>query len=401
MSAILLILLIIINVLKQGICVGNNFSIELKDMSRKIFIQSIICSFLMLVSVFANAQFERILMNESFANNNRNWPIATDGNPKISITEGRYLVQYKTDVNTWKTTQPVEGVNWSNLKYEASVYFQSDRSGQNGAGIIFGNAQLGSSYQFLIQPDGKFAFFKTSNGNTTALKSFTFNAKVRKGLNEENRLQAVVQNNAIRLYINDALVHVEQGVPSGKDFGVSVVNNCDVAFDQLVISTSMANSDNLQIIPDPPKPKPKVEENRYTYEEGAQGSYEKKVEKPAEPLPIAVHFVNKSNKPLYVMVSYVPTTEKIGSNYFVDKYWFTLGKGDKGYYFDTHNLIFYFYAEDQTQNFWGSKRTWAGGSRSVYTNGKRYYLREYRIKEENLVYDATYNRYTFTLDLTK
>lgn len=370
-------------------------------MFRKIFIQSIICSFLMLASVFARAQFERIIMNESFANNNRNWPVSSEGNPKTTIIEGRYLVQYKTAVNTWKTTQPVEGVNWSNLKFEASVYFQSDRSGQNGAGIIFGNDQLGSSYQFLIQPDGRFAFFRTSNGSTVALKSFTFNAKIRKGINEENRLQAVMQNNTIRLFINDAFVHVEYGTPSGKDFGVSVVNNCDVAFDQLVISTSMTSSDNQQIVPDPPKPKPKVEENRYTNEEGAEGSYEKKIEKPAAPLPIAVHFVNKSGKPLYVMVSYVPTTEKIGSNYFIDKYWFTLGKDAKGYYFDTHNRIFYFYAEDQNQNFWGSKRTWAGGSRSVYANGKRYYLREYEIKMENLVYDATYNRYTFTLDLTK
>ncbi|MFW2477048.1 MAG: hypothetical protein ACN4EP_09035 [Sediminibacterium sp.] len=369
-------------------------------MFRKYLIRSIISCCYILASLYTEAQFERILMDEPFATNKRNWPLSSDGNPKSSLFEGRYLVQFKPDNISWKASQQIEGVNWSNLKFEASVYFQSDRTGQNGAGIIFGSIQQGSSYQFLIQPDGKFAFFKNTNGSTVPLKSFTFNAQVRKGINEENRLKAVVQNNAIRLFVNEALVHVEQAVPAGKDFGVSVVNNCDVAFDQLQVSTALTNADNQQLLPDPPKPKPKVEEKTYTYEQGAEGSYNKKIEKEADPLPIAVHFTNKSSKPLYVMVSYVPTTEKVGSNYFVDKYWFTLGKGATGYYFDTYNLIFYFYAEDQTQNFWGNKKVWDGGRRSVYTNGKRYYMREYSIQKDKLVYDANNNRYTFTLDLT-
>ncbi len=371
---------------------------EFYVMNRRYTIPVIISSFFLLLFLAGKAQqVEKILLNESFANNNRNWPVSADGNPKMTIREGRYFIQYMPDMNTWKATQPVQSVQWSYLVFETSVYFQSDRMGQNAAGIIFGNLQQGTTYQFLVQPDGKFAFFKTMNGTTTALKDYSFNVKLRKGVNEENRLKVLVQNNTTRLFINESLVHVEQVLPSGKDFGVYVVNNCDVAFDQLVVTSSVLN-DNQQVLPDPPKPK--VEEKVYTYEQGAETGVTKKADKTADPLPIAVHFTNKSSKPLYVMVSYVPTTEKVGSNYFVDKYWFTLGKGATGYYFDTYNLIFYFYAEDQTQNFWGNKKVWDGGRRSVYTNGKRYYMREYSIQKDKLVYDANNNRYTFTLDLT-
>ncbi len=355
----------------------------------------ILCAFLFLFIQPTKAQFARILLDESFGTNKRNWPIQTEGNPKVFMQEGRYFVQYQPDTKVWKATQQVDITQWDNTSIGASLYFQSDRAGQNGAGIVFGNIQQGRFFQFLIQPDGKFAFFKQENGSTVTVKPFTFNASIRKEVNVENRLKIVVQNQSVRLFINDILVHTESVVPAGKEVGVTVVYNCDVAFDQLQVTGGPLNVNDQQLVPEPPKPV--VTKSPYDLQA---------VEKPKkstgnERKPIAVHFKNESGKALYLLLSYIPENKEIATQNFIDDYWFTLGKDATVYYFNTYNPKFYFYAEDQTQNFWGNKRSWYGSSGTVVANGKRYNLKEVTIKENELVYDAVNDRYKYTMTLTK
>ncbi len=147
----------------------------------------------------------------------------------------------------------------------------------------------------------------------------------------------------------------------------------------------------------PEPPKPVVTKSPYDLQA---------VEKPKkstgnERKPIAVHFKNESGKALYLLLSYIPENKEIATQNFIDDYWFTLGKDATVYYFNTYNPKFYFYAEDQTQNFWGNKRSWYGSSGTVVANGKRYNLKEVTIKENELVYDAVNDRYKYTMTLTK
>ena len=119
-------------------------------MNRNHLIKILVCALLFIHIQQAKAQFAKILLDESFGTNKRNWPTRTEGNPRLAISEGRYLVQYQPDNNTWKATQQVAITQWDNITIAASVYFQSGRAGQNGAGIVFGNQQLGRNFQFLI-----------------------------------------------------------------------------------------------------------------------------------------------------------------------------------------------------------------------------------------------------------
>lgn len=358
-------------------------------------IRILLSAFLLLYMQPSKAQFARILLDESFGTNKRNWPIQTEGNPKLFMQEGRYFVQYQPDNKTWKATQPVDIAQWDNISIAASLYFQSGRTGQNGAGIVFGNMQQGRFFQFLIQPDGKFAFFKEENGSIVTLKSYTFNASIRKETNVENRLKVVVQNRSVRLFVNDILVYTESLMPAGKEVGVTVVNNCEVAFDQLQVTSATSNTNDQQLVPDPPKPVvTKSANDLQTVEKQKAGTGN-------ERKPIAVHFKNESGKALYLILSYIPANKEIATQNFIDDYWFKLGKDATVYYFNTHNPKFYFYAEDQVQNFWGTKRSWNGSSGIVVADGKRYNLREVVIKENELVYDAVNDRFVYTMTLTK
>jgi hypothetical protein len=334
------------------------------------------------------AQFTKILMDESFVNNKRNWPIQPDGKPRISIQTGRYVVEYGIDMGVWQSTQSLKEVVWDQLSYAASLYFLSDKAVQNGAGIVFGDVAGKHVCEFVINPDGRFGIFREDAGKSTVLKAFTPSASIRKGVNMENRLRITLRNKVLYCYINDVMVHAENFVPVGSDFGMLVVNDCKVAFDQLQVSREISDSEEQQQLPDPPKP---VSVPREEQEQTLSN----------EPKPIAFYVQNNTGKMIYLMVSYVAATDPLTSRNFIEKYWVLLDKNKSYYIVDTRNLYIYYYAEDATHNFWGKTRYWGGTSRYVTAKGKRYGLREIIMKPEEFVYDSNLDKYKYTLTLTK
>ncbi len=76
-----------------------------------------------------------------------------------------------------------------------------------GYGIVFRHPSTGNYYQFLIDSNGKWAFYKEVSGqNSTALVDFTANAAIHTGLNVANTMQVKAVGQNYTFFVNGAQV---------------------------------------------------------------------------------------------------------------------------------------------------------------------------------------------------
>lgn len=104
-------------------------------------------------------------------------------------------------------------------------------------GIIFRRTSVGNSYQFMIDSNGKWVFYKCVNDTCTALVDYTANASIRGGLNTPNALEVRIAGSHFDFYVNNTKVGSSDDTTftSGK-VGLVASKNVDSVFTNFVVS---------------------------------------------------------------------------------------------------------------------------------------------------------------------
>lgn len=75
-----------------------------------------------------------------------------------------------------------------------------------GYGLVLRRASKGNYYIFVIDSNGKWAFYKLVNDSATAVKDFTASSAIHSGLNASNALKVTMSGSSFTFYVNDTQV---------------------------------------------------------------------------------------------------------------------------------------------------------------------------------------------------
>lgn len=105
-------------------------------------------------------------------------------------------------------------------------------------GIVFRRESPGNWYEFDIDSNGKWVFFKAVNRTPTRLVNYTANAAIKRGLNTTNTLMVQFKGSLFTFFINGTQVGTAQDTTlsfggSGLEAGLGV----EAAFNNLLITT--------------------------------------------------------------------------------------------------------------------------------------------------------------------
>lgn len=136
--------------------------------------------------------------------------------------------------NTWACYAPVGVQTDVNISVKAEQI-----SGPTNwpYGIIFRRASLGNSYQFMVDSNGEWVFFKCVSDSCKPLVDYTANSVIRGGLNTPNTLEVHISGSHFDFFVNGTKVGSsdDTAFTSGK-VGLVATKNVDAAFTDLVIA---------------------------------------------------------------------------------------------------------------------------------------------------------------------
>ena len=102
-----------------------------------------------------------------------------------------------------------------------------------GYGIVFRHPSTGNYYQFLIDSNGKWAFFKAVSGqNDTALVDFEANSAIHTGLNTSNTMQVKALGQNYTFFVNGTQVgqFADTTYTAAGSWGLRGEDGIDVAY---------------------------------------------------------------------------------------------------------------------------------------------------------------------------
>lgn len=104
-------------------------------------------------------------------------------------------------------------------------------------GIIFRRASLGNSYQFMIDSDGEWVFYKCANNTCTKLVDYTANNAIRGGLNTSNALEVRISGSHFDFFVNNTKVgSSDDSTYTAGKLGLVASKNVDSVFTDFVVS---------------------------------------------------------------------------------------------------------------------------------------------------------------------
>jgi hypothetical protein len=108
----------------------------------------------------------------------------------------------------------------------------------NPYGLVFRRTSTGNYYEFDIDGNGKWAFFRTVNNTGTRLVDYTANAAIKKGLNATNTLMVQEKGSHFTFFVNGTQVgnSDDPTFPSGIS-GLEAYDSIEVAFNNFLITS--------------------------------------------------------------------------------------------------------------------------------------------------------------------
>ncbi len=189
---------------------------------------------------FTKAQvIEKVVLNESFSNNDSYWNLFEDADGSVSMLNGKLFIENKTKT----TLTPGIGTYFDTLtdfSITVTASIISTKIATNVFGFYFGDAEHINEYYFLAattdKGGGAWAFGKLENKQLSYLSKWAATTTVKPGLLANNTLSIKQEKDNWIFFINDKEVgKIKAQHFSGDQAGFYVEDMQRVAFSNLVM----------------------------------------------------------------------------------------------------------------------------------------------------------------------
>ena len=177
----------------------------------------------------------KIIVDENFKNNDRDWPTEQDHIKSANIQNGRYFIEHFRNEKGWRFTQDIEVDDRKDFTISARMLFLEGTE-SNGYGLSWGAGEGLNSFSFVVSANGLFNIVYFVDGRRFPICEWEKNPAIRKG-NAINILEIVKMGDIIHYKVNEEVVFTAPFISFfGNKFGFVLYQNMKVAVDYYRIS---------------------------------------------------------------------------------------------------------------------------------------------------------------------
>jgi hypothetical protein len=191
----------------------------------------------------AHGQFSVKILNENFDSNAFRWEIIQDEYSEMSISDGKYTLNNKSE--GMAITSTIESPHLQDENYRISAKLSKMKGiDNNGFGLVWGSVDANNQFEYVISANGHFKILKWENGEKTDLIEWTYHSGIKKWDMSNNSLAVENSGGLFRFYINDIYVAMLPAQKSsGKKLGFVLNENMLVEVDEIIVENLMPSID--------------------------------------------------------------------------------------------------------------------------------------------------------------
>jgi hypothetical protein len=145
-----------------------------------------------------------VVLEESFADNSKNWYVGTDADTEVVLEGGKYKVRVLTLDNFYWFIPPV---SVSNVDMTVDTEFTEGAPENAAYGFLCNFKDVDNHYRLRISPDGTYSIDKRVNGgDAVSIVDWTPSSAIKQGIGVTNKIRAICNDSHIILYVNDTLL---------------------------------------------------------------------------------------------------------------------------------------------------------------------------------------------------
>ncbi|MDX2248076.1 MAG: hypothetical protein SF052_14920 [Bacteroidia bacterium] len=177
----------------------------------------------------------KIVLEESFDDNTRNWEIADTKQLTSEISEGFFQLKGKTPYSPAFLSQPIELDPSQNFSFETTIT-QSSGMKNMGYGICWGAKDDRQDwFAFLISSNGQYTILRKVREDYNEIKRWTESSNIN-GQGKPNTLRVLKNKDRMEFYINNKLVYMSQVEEMrGKKAGILLHGTMKIEVDDFVV----------------------------------------------------------------------------------------------------------------------------------------------------------------------
>ncbi|MEZ4776736.1 MAG: hypothetical protein R3D00_26405 [Bacteroidia bacterium] len=178
---------------------------------------------------------EKIVFEESFDDNTRNWEIVDTKQLTSEISDGFFQLKGKTAYSPALLAQLVDLDPANNFSFETTIT-QSSGMKNMGYGICWGARDDRQDwFAFLISSNGQYTILKKLREDYSEIKRWTESDNIN-GQGKPNTLKVQKNKDRMEFYINDKLVYMSQvDELRGKKAGILFHGTMKIEVDNFVV----------------------------------------------------------------------------------------------------------------------------------------------------------------------
>ena len=233
--------------------------------------------FLILGFNYSQAQFGKVVFQDSFEDNKHRWPIETTEAITTQIEHGRYVVDKKSPQGAqliWNTAIDIQ--KHEDYVIETHMKHLTGNS-DYGYGITWGAADGRNYFAFTVSASGSFAIYKFEAGSFFNIKENTFLEDQIRPSGIWNHLKILKSDNTITFFVNEKQVFTTpfEGEMGGKT-GLVVNMDMKVLVDDYLVAlpagAELENSDIELVWLNPIHPMTTTDKNQMHVEVGVRST---------------------------------------------------------------------------------------------------------------------------------
>jgi hypothetical protein len=183
----------------------------------------------------ASSATRKILFEEHFDNNSRQWLESSSDERRLAITDGHYVIESKVENASWFATRPVAITQTEDFKIECTAR-KIEGVNNFGYGLLWGVKDRDNLYYLSIMGNGKFTVTKKQAGKLIRIIPWSIPNSINK-FNSTNKLSFEKKGDQMMFYINDLFVGKVPFEPLfGNGIGFIVSNKQTIAFDDIIVT---------------------------------------------------------------------------------------------------------------------------------------------------------------------
>lgn len=189
-----------------------------------------------LLSNLVTQSSDRVVLDEHFSDNRRDWPLSDKSSTMMAVRGGRYIFEHRRAERAWLVTKEARINDDEDFTIEVQLEKQTGPQ-KWGYGLVFGHYNSDNYLHFKITGNSHYRFGYTLKGDQKEVLGWTKTSVIRSGNGARNTIRVERRGDWYRFYINGQYMNRAEALPFfGQRIGFVIDHDQRIAVDRLFVT---------------------------------------------------------------------------------------------------------------------------------------------------------------------